>query len=183
MTMVEAGTAPVDEESALERLGRLFESQNRRIYHLARRLSRDPEEARDLMQETFLRAARRIHSLPDTEPAAEAWLVRTAVNLCRDLGRRRFVRMRDEHKLEPPAPFGPNPEAAAVARASVEAALASLAPRRRAVLVLSHLEELPTSEVARLLGLTQATVRWHLAKARREVRVLLESGMTAKELD
>jgi RNA polymerase sigma-70 factor (ECF subfamily) len=183
MTMAEARIAPVDEDSALERLGRLFDSQNRRIYNLARRLSRDPEEARDLMQETFLRAARRIDSLPDTEPAAEAWLVRTTVNLCRDLGRRRSVRVRDEHKLEPPAPFGPNPEAAAVARASVEAALAGLAPRRRAVLVLSHLEELPTREVARLLGLTQATVRWHLAKARREIRLLLESGMASKELD
>jgi RNA polymerase sigma factor (sigma-70 family) len=183
MTMVQARTEPVDEEGALERLGRLFDSQNRRIYHLARRLCRDHEEARDLMQETFLRAARRIQSLPDTDPAAEAWLVRTTVNLCRDLGRRRAVRVRDEHKLEPPRPIGPNPEAAAVARASVEAALACLAPRRRAVLVLSQLEELPTSEVARLLGLTQATVRWHLAKARKEVRSLLESGLKDKEQD
>lgn len=179
--MAEARTAPIEDESALERLGRLFDSQNRRIYKLARRLCRDPEEARDLMQETFLRAARRIRSLPDTDPAAEAWLVRTAVNLCRDLWRRQAVRVRDQHKLEPTRPLGPNPEAAAVARASVEAALAKLAPRRRAVLVLSQLEELPTSEVARLLGLTQATVRWHLAKARREVRSLLESGLKERE--
>ena len=133
--MAEERTVPVDEESALERLGRLFHSQNRRIYNLARRLCRDPEEARDLMQETFLRAARRIRTLPDTDPAAEAWLVRTTVNLCRDLGRRRAVRMRDKHKLELPRTFAPNPEAAAVARVSVEAALINLAPRRRAVLI------------------------------------------------
>jgi RNA polymerase sigma factor (sigma-70 family) len=183
MTMAQARTAPANEESALERLGRLFDSQNRRIYHLARRLCRDPEEARDLMQETFLRAARRIQSLPDTDPAAEAWLVRTAVNLCRDLGRRKAVRVRDQHKIEPPRPAGPDPEAAAVARATVEAALANLAPRRRAVLVLSHLEELPTHEVARLLGLTQATVRWHLAKARREVRSLLATGLGERKQD
>ena len=181
--MAEAQTAPLDEESALERLGRLFDSQNRRIYNLARRLCRDPEEARDLMQETFLRAARRIGSLPETDAAAEAWLVRTTVNLCRDLWRRRAVRVRDQHKLEPTRQPGPDPEAAAVARASVEAALAKLAPRRRAVLVLSQLEELPTSEVARLLGLTQATVRWHLAKARRQVRSLLESGLEEQEQD
>ena len=66
---------------------------------------------------------------------------------------------------------------------AVEAALANLAPRRRAVLVLSQLEELPTREVARLLGLTQATVRWHLAKARREVHSLLASGLEEKEQD
>lgn len=175
--MAEARTAPLDDDSALDRLGRLFDSHNRRIYNLARRLCRDSEEARDLMQETFLRAARKAHALPESEPAAEAWLVRTAVNLCRDLGRRQAVRTRDRHKLEPPRPSEPDPESAAVARATVEAALASLPPRRRAILVLAHLEQLPTSDVARLLGLREATVRWHLSKARREVRELLVRGI------
>ena len=127
--MAEARTAPIENESALERLGRLFDSQNRRIYRLARRLCRDPEEARDLMQETFLRAARRIRSLPDSDPAAEAWLIRTTVNLCRDLGRRRAVRVRDKHKLEPPRPFGAN-----LQRFN----------RRRIRLALRQRQELPT---------------------------------------
>lgn len=159
---------------ALDRLGRLFDTQHRRIYRLARRLSRDPEEARDLLQETFLRAARRWQTLPEDDRAAEAWLVRTAVNLCRDLGRRRFVRQRDHHRLDQPSSASPDPELRAVARASVEAALATLSPKRRAVIVLSGLEGLPTAEVARLLGIGQATVRWHLAKGRRELRFALE---------
>ena len=167
--MANAPTSTLEGDDALERVGRLYDAQHQRIYRLARRLTRDAESARDLLQETFLRAARRASSLPRGRAAAEAWLVRTAVNLCRDRGRRRAVRERDRHKLEPPAPAGSDPERSAVARASVEAALATLAPRRRAAVVLAELEELPTREVARLLGCREATVRWHLSRARREL--------------
>lgn len=179
--MADARTAAVEEEAPLDRLGRLFDSQHQRIYRLARRLCRDAEEARDLLQETFLRAARSAHTLPESQPAAEAWLVRTAVNLCRDLGRRRAVRTRDHHKLEPPAPYGPNPESAAVARTSLEAALARLGARRRAVIALVELEELPTREVARLLSIPEGTVRWHLHRGRRELRALLETAPLSEE--
>lgn len=172
----------VSRDEALDRLGRLFDDQHERIYRLARRLSRDPEEARDLLQETFFRAARRWRSLPEDDRAAEAWLVRTTVNLCRDLGRRRYVRNRDHHKIERPAPSAPNPELRAVARSCVEAALGELSAKRRAVIVLSELEELPTAEVARLLGMRDATVRWHRSKGLRELRRHLDSATTSPGL-
>jgi RNA polymerase sigma-70 factor (ECF subfamily) len=179
-----AGRGTRTRDEALERLGRLFDEQQRRIYRLARRMSRDPEEARDLLQETFLRAARSWRRLPDDDRGAEAWLVRTAVNLCRDLGRRRFVRDRDDHRIERPAAAHPDPEGRAVARSSLETALAALPPRRRAVIVLSEIEELPTAEVARLLGLREATVRWHRAKGLRELRHRFEAtAPTSTALD
>jgi RNA polymerase sigma-70 factor (ECF subfamily) len=180
--MVDAHTAPLENETALDRLGRLFDEQHQRIYRLARRLTRDHEEARDLVQETFLRAARHAHRRPESRPAAEAWLVRTTVNLCRDLGRRRAVRTRDQHKIEPPAPFGPNPETATVARTSVEAALAGLAPRRRAVIVLVEIEGLSTPEVAQLLDIPNGTVRWHLSRGKKELRCRLASGLSSQEI-
>ncbi|MDX1642741.1 MAG: RNA polymerase sigma factor [Thermoanaerobaculia bacterium] len=171
MTAVEADGA---RDAPLERVGRLFDRQHRRIYRLARRMTRDPEAARDLLQETFLRAAARAKSLPAEEAAAEAWLVRTTVNLCRDRGRRLTVRKRDRHKIDRPTRSRDDPEAATVARASVETALARLAPKRRAVIVLVELEELSTREVAGLLGIAEATVRWHLSKGRKELRTVLE---------
>ena len=156
-----------------ERLGELFDAQHARLYRLARRLSGDPEEARDLVQETFLRAARKLTPLPGVGPAAEAWLVRVLVNLCRDRARRQRVRDRaasDPILRERP---GVNLESAAVARATVETALRRLSPRRRAVVVLHELEERTVPEISRLLGIARATVRWHLAAGKRDLKVIL----------
>lgn len=138
MSADDAGT------DASERLAVLFDLHHRRLWRLARRMVDDGEEARDLVQDTFLRAARRLASLPPAAEAAEGWLVRTLVNLCRDRQRRRRVRRerRGEALASPAARPGaaPDPEAAAVARATLERALSGLPPRRRAVLLLSELE-------------------------------------------
>lgn len=155
-----------------ERLARLFDALHDRLFRLARRLSGDREEARDLVQETFLRAARRPAAVPDGEGSGEAWLVRILVNLCRDRHRRTGVRARVHESLRRGEETR-HPEDAAVARATVQAALARLAPRRRAAIVLHEIEGLPAREVARLLGIAEVTVRWHLLAARRELASVL----------
>ena len=66
---------------AAERLGRLFDAHHTRLYGLARRMTRSAEEARDAVQDTFLRAARNPHSIPDGLPHEEAWLVRVLIAL------------------------------------------------------------------------------------------------------
>lgn len=154
------------------RLAALFDAHHLRLYRLARRMSGDAEEARDLVQQAFLQAARHAHSLPAGEPGGEAWLVRTVVNLCRDRRRRLRVRQAVAGTLPPAAPSS-SPEARAVARATVQAALAHLSPRRRAVVVLHELEGKAAVEIARLLGVTAVTVRWHLAAGRKALKELL----------
>ena len=153
-----------------DRLETLFDAHHQRLYRLARRISRDPEEARDLVQDAFLRAARRPGSVPQPENEAEAWLVRVLINLCRDRERRAAVRRR-----KPPEPSlsGPDPERAAVARVTVQAAVSRLRPRQRAVIVLHELEELPVRRVAELLGLAQVTVRWHLSAGKKALARML----------
>ena len=155
-----------------DRLAELFDAHQGRLYRLARRLSRDPEEARDLVQETFLRAARRPGSVPTLARGGEAWLVRTLVNLCRDRARRARVRAKHAGSVAP-APPASDPESALVARAVVEAALARLSPRRRAVIVLRDLEDRSVADVAALLGVSRVTVRWHLAAGRKDLRRVL----------
>jgi DNA-directed RNA polymerase specialized sigma24 family protein len=46
------------ESTVADRLGTLFDVHHQRLYRLARRMSRSTDEARDLMQDAFLRAAR-----------------------------------------------------------------------------------------------------------------------------
>lgn len=150
-----------------ERLAVLFDAHAPRLYRLARRLAPSADDALDLVQETFVRAAGALDRVPDG-PAAEAWLVRTLVNLQRDHWRRAKVRSRTAAAGKGEAQT-PDPERCVVARDLVWRALDALAPRRRAVIVMHELEDVPVASIATLLGVSRVTVRWHLAKGRREL--------------
>jgi RNA polymerase sigma-70 factor (ECF subfamily) len=160
-------------------LGRLFDRCHRRLLALARRMSHDAEESRDLVQETFLRAARRIARLPRTDGEAEAWLVRVLINLCKDRERQLVVRRRHARAAATTEPHDTPAENPAVARDAVHAALAELPPRRRACLVLHELEGLSVREVADVLGTHPVTVRWHLAAARKQLAAWRERHAVA----
>jgi RNA polymerase sigma-70 factor (ECF subfamily) len=166
-------------DTAADRLGALFDAHHQRLYRLGRRLSGSADEARDLVQDTFLRAARAPQSVPAGPSAEEAWLVRVLINLCRDRWRqtanRGRLRLRQGYggqvdRVTPEAYVqAADPEAALVARSVVWTALATLDPRRRAVLVMHELEGVPVEVIARTLGVTSVTVRWHLSKGRRQL--------------
>jgi len=153
-----------------DRLGTLFDLHQPRLFRLARRLSRNAEEARDLVQETFLRAARSSKSIPEGE-AAEAWLVRVLVNIQRDEWRRKAAKMRidPEREAESARPVAMDNEASLVAKTTVWRALEQLAPRRRAAIVMYELEGATIPAIAKSLGVTAVTVRWHLSLGRREL--------------
>jgi RNA polymerase sigma-70 factor (ECF subfamily) len=160
-------------DAAASRIGVLFDRHNQRLFKLARRLSRTIEDAHDLVQETFLRAARSPHAIPDGLPNEEAWLVRVLINLCRDRWRQSSVRTRVMASGHVPSESAIDPEPSLIAKSLVRHALAALPPRRRAVLVLHEIEGVSISAIAGLLGVAPVTVRWHLSIGRREMRKAL----------
>jgi len=165
---VEAWTFDVD-----DRLTRLFDTHHRRLFLLARRLSGSHEEARDLVQETFLRIARRPGAALPTDAAGElAWLMRTTINLCHDQRRRRAVRVRHLASSPPPA-HADSPEEQYVAGVAVWQALNGLDARRRAIVVLHEIDGESVEWIAKTLGIAPVTVRWHLARARRVLARIL----------
>lgn len=163
----------------VERLARLFDAHYDRLYRLARRLAPNADDALDLVQETFLRAARRTKSIPEEASNEEAWLVRVLINIRRDQWRRASVRARHQETALRAGRHDSNtrsPEPALIARAAVWQALDLLPPRRRAIVVMHELEELPISNIASLLGISAITVRWHLAMGRRDLACALRSS-------
>jgi RNA polymerase sigma factor (sigma-70 family) len=169
-------TADRGSEDFSARLGCLFDTHHQRLYRLARRLSGSSEDARDVVQETFLRAARSPASLPDGSPNEEAWLVRVLINICRDRWRRSAVHRNTAHLREPQNDRPADPEPAFIARTLVQQALATLPPRRRAILVMYELEGMSIPVIAALARVTPVTVRWHLSIGRREMARALERG-------
>jgi len=151
------------------RIAGLFDAHHQRLFRLARRLARRPDDPADLVQETFLRVARSPQRVPQGLANEEAWLVRVLINVCRDSWRHAAVRLRavaDGHVAPPGAS---NPEPSLLAHAMVWQALDVLPARRRAILVLAELEGAPVPQIAQMLGVTPVTVRWHLMRARREM--------------
>ena len=161
-------------EQPSERVAALFDEHHQRIYRLARRLTSSADDALDLVQETFLRAARSPASVPSGPEREEAWLVRVLVNLRRDQWRKAAVRKRHDEP-QPPVDVQPDHGSAVIAQATVSRALDVLPPRRRAVIVMHELEGLTVSAVASQLGISAVTVRWHLSAGRRQLTRLLTS--------
>ncbi len=164
---------PTDDVAA--RLGTLFDAHHQRLYRLARRLCRSAEDASDLVQETFLRAARHSASVPEGAGHEEAWLVRVLINLARDRWRQIAVRKRGADDVAfSTTPVASDTESALLARSIIWQALERLPPRRRAIIVLYEIEGAAIPAIARLLGVTAVTVRWHLSIGRRELAAAVD---------
>ena len=167
--------------SATERLASLFDAHYDRLYRLARRLVPTVDEALDLVQEVFLKAARAPNSIPSGFAEEEAWLVRVLVNIRRDQWRKATVRRRYGGETRPSIGIGTHAETALVARAAVWSALDALPPRRRAVVVMHELEGLDVHDIASGLGITAVTVRWHLSRGRRDLARILAPRVGATD--
>ena len=167
--------AACDDRAA--RLGALFDVHEERLYRLARRLTGSADEARDLVQDTFLKAAKSSKSVPAGFANEEAWLVRVLVNIRRDQWRRAAVRKRSAAILRADDASPSNVESSVIAKRMVWAALDVLEPRRRAIVIMHELEGVMPAAIAAVLGVRAITVRWHLSMGRRDLRRILEPQM------
>jgi RNA polymerase sigma-70 factor (ECF subfamily) len=137
---------------------------------------REPADVEDAAQETFLRALRGIRSFDPTRDFAP-WIYQIARNVARnriDANRRwRAEAARDDLVSDSPDP-GSRLERREV-RSLVEAALERMPERRRTAFRLFDIEGYAAAEVARLMGLSEGTVRSHVHHARRSLRAELET--------
>lgn len=133
----------------------------------------DPDEALDLVQESFVAAYRALGRY-DPERPIRAWLTTIALNKCRDWSRRRAVRRffaralpleaAAERADERPSPYAEAQDRAELAR--VAQAVADLPTPLREVLVLRVLEGHGQADAAALLGITEKAVETRLRRAR-----------------
>lgn len=148
------------------------------VYRLALRLMRDPAEAEDVMQETFLNAFKGIAQF-DGRSELRTWLYRIAYNAALMRLRRKkreFVPIDDSGDSEEGFPIPrqlydwtrlpENELQKAELRAEMEGAIAELPEKLRAVFVLRELEDLTTEETAEALGLRVEAVKTRLHRAR-----------------
>jgi len=193
--LVESRTA--SEEQFIERLKQgeaaafsiLVAERSPEIYGLLFRLTENSEEARDLTQETFLRAFQSIGSFRG-EADLRTWIYRIAINQARN--RWRWWRRRkreatvsldsteDRDKLPLSASLAetsrtPEQETLAHERQKVlRDALRTLGRAYREAVILRDIEGFTYEEIATTLGISVGTVKSRLARGRQELRRRLE---------
>lgn len=152
-----------------------------RIYATVYRMTGDAEDARDVAQETFLRAWLNLRSFQGGASLG-TWLHSIAINQVRSEMRRRGAQKRgapvsldaggDDASIDPADARPAAPERAETKEhvALLRAAVAALDPDSREVIVLRDMQGLSYDEIASVTGVPVGTVRSRLFRAREELR-------------
>lgn len=157
-----------------------------RLVRLAFTYVRDQATAEDRVQEAFIKAYRAWRQFTHGDDPFP-WLARIVINECRSFQRRHG---RETVTSVPPDPTAASAEETVLGQARDEAlhqAVLSLPVKYRLPLVLFYFEELPSREVARILGTTPGTIRTRLHRGRDRLRQLLKedephgTGVTRRE--
>jgi RNA polymerase sigma-70 factor, ECF subfamily len=146
----------------------------RRAYTVAYRLLGHREDAEDLVQETFMIVLRQIDDFQLGRPFGP-WMYRILTN--RGLNARKARALRRTEHLPDDLSVADAPDLAlerAEVRARFRSALDTLPPRQRLVMELIELDGFTRGEVAGMLEISEATVRWHVHDAWRTLRRILQ---------
>jgi RNA polymerase sigma-70 factor (ECF subfamily) len=171
-------TAGHDDAALLERVvagdhdafTMLMQRHEDRVFAVCLRLMGSRSMALDATQETFLALYRKAHQYRATA-AVGTWLYRIAINTCYDLLRKEKRRPSEPLPpyLDPADAAAEDPFTSVELGAPIRAALASLSPDFRAVVIMSDIEGYTLPEVAETLELPVGTVKSRLFRARRQL--------------
>lgn len=185
------------ETTAAQAVEQLIQEYGKLVFHVIFGLTNDWQESQDLTQETFVSAFRNIEAARAASGAqfqAKAWLLQIALNTTRMFWRRRTLRSLPFSALqrgredasgegEAPAlheeiPGEDDPGTLIAERDLVQHCLSHLEASYRIPLLLSIVAGFSSQEIARMLGLQEATVRQRLVRARKAFQAVYrrESG-------
>lgn len=161
-----------------EAFAQLVEQYKTPIFNLAYRMLRNASEAEDAAQEIFLRAYTKLATY-DRSRKFSTWLFSIASNYCIDMLRRRRATLVDLDEVAFAVPSdAPGPERNALVqeqRAAIVRAINRLPDTYRLITVLRYYHDFSYDEIERVTGLTEATVKTRLFRARRQLEDLLEA--------
>ncbi len=187
MTRINVAVASMDELVDAARRGsdaafaELVARTHAETYTLARRLVSDEQDARDVVQDSYLRAYRSIQRFRG-DAQFTTWLYRITANCASTHlgGRRRHGHEQlDDDIVAVDLRSEGDPVAVAdgrLLRERVERAIADLPPRLRAVVVLRDVYDLNHAEIADELGISESAAKVRLHRARRKLRAAVFPG-------
>ncbi len=169
--MIHTATISEFPHSVDHAFNRVFTEHQAPVLRTAYRMTGNWPDAEDIAQQVFIRLHRNGLDFPN-HAALASWLYRVTVNLCMD----QFRSSREMVSVPELPSLARSSESELIReqeKAQLMAALAQLAPRERAAIVLREIEGLSTAEVAEILGSTPGTVRSQGAHAMAHLQAIL----------
>jgi RNA polymerase sigma-70 factor (ECF subfamily) len=167
---------------AFERLVKQYQGL---CFHIINRMVRQPDDTRELCQDTFLRVHRYLHQYRG-ESSLQGWIGQVAYSVAkRHLERKRIPLQDAADPADHQALLENVGDAFDLEKANIDdessrvlhEAIETLPPMQRMLLTLYHLDELPIGEIATMTGLAEGTIKSHLFRSRQRLRQVLEARM------
>lgn len=156
-----------------ERISRMIKTYEKDLLRLCCVYLKDASMAEDAVQETFLKAYKNLHSFRG-ESSEKTWLIRIAINVCKDIQRtawfRNIGRMVNLDDVQIPQVQEHDVKSAVVAE------IMRLPKKLKEVVLLYYYEDMNQSEIAEILNVSITTVHRRLEKARALLKDMLEGG-------
>jgi RNA polymerase sigma-70 factor, ECF subfamily len=183
MPHTDAAAVSLARDGDSEAFRALVERHSRAVYRLACRMTGNPSDAEDVVQETFLRAYKQLGRF-ESRANFSTWLHRIAVNCSIDLIRSRPHR-ESAHDMTDLEHFGAadgehvtrSPERLMLStevQERITGAMSALSPMERAAFVLRHFEGHSIDEISQELGLKTNAAKHSIFRAVRKMRTALE---------
>jgi len=149
------------------------------MYNSSLRIVGIPEEAEDIMQESFLTAFRKLKTYSG-DVSFGAWLKKIVINRSLDVLRKRKVIFEELH-AELPVVSEPEPEVDSITMEEVKSAIDMLSDGYRTILSLILLEGYDHEEVSEILGVKNVTSRTQFSRARQRLKEILTENRRKAE--
>ena len=191
MPQTDAATVALARGGDNEAFRTLVERHSRAVYRVAHRMTGNPSDAEDVVQETFLKAYRQLGRF-ESRANFSTWLHRIAVNCSIDLIRARPHReaghdtadLDDLSKIDPDQHGSQRTPERLMLSTEVQdrvgAAMSALSPRERAAFVLRHFEGHSIDDISRSLGMKTNATKHSIFRAVRKMRAALEPFVAAE---
>lgn len=163
--------AALTNEDARQQLIRLVEQYQRDLLRMCYIQLHDTALAEDAVQETFIKAYKSISTFRG-ECSEKTWLMRIAVNTCRDMLHSAWFRHLDRRVTPEQLPESDTQRKEDALDLTLE--VMQLSQKYREVILLYYYEDMTTDEIAQALGVAKSTVSVRLERGRQNLRQALE---------
>lgn len=185
MDATEKNLVDLSAEGDVEAFEKLIQSHQKKVYNIALRMTKNPEDAQELAQDTFIRAFIAIKKFRG-ESSFSTWLYRIAMNVCTDFLRKRnkavvisidqgAIGSESEQPIQLPED-APGPDELSEKRQLkqlVRQAMDSLSAEHRQVLILRDLMDLSYRDIANTLSVSEGTIKSRINRAREGLKQVI----------